>query len=128
MNIEVMKQALEALDCIDSPLRVQEINKVGAAMASLRQAIAEAEKHEVSQEPVAVISAKQLSSMFQDLKGVDTSQSGYDWRAGWNAALRQAMASLRQTIAEAEQERNFCPRCGKRTNDIHTCTPPQGDA
>jgi len=20
---------------------------------------------------------------------------------------------------------NFCPRCGKRTNDIHTCTPPQ---
>ena len=23
------------------------------------------------------------------------------------------------------QERNFCPRCGKRTNDIHTCTPPQ---
>ena len=23
------------------------------------------------------------------------------------------------------KERNFCPRCGKRTNDIHTCTPPQ---
>ena len=22
-------------------------------------------------------------------------------------------------------ERNFCPRCGKRTKDIHTCTPPQ---
>jgi hypothetical protein len=22
-------------------------------------------------------------------------------------------------------EQNFCPRCGKRTNDIHTCTPPQ---
>jgi len=22
-------------------------------------------------------------------------------------------------------ERNFCSRCGKRTNDIHTCTPPQ---
>jgi uncharacterized paraquat-inducible protein A len=29
-------------------------------------------------------------------------------------------------IAELEsQERNFCPRCGKRTRDIHTCTPPQ---
>ena len=27
-------------------------------------------------------------------------------------------------------ERNFCPRCGKRTVDlttIHTCTPPQGN-
>jgi len=21
-------------------------------------------------------------------------------------------------------EQNFCPRCGKRTKDIHTCTPP----
>jgi len=32
-----------------------------------------------------------------------------------------------KAIAEFEsQERNFCPRCGKRTNDIHTCTPPQG--
>jgi hypothetical protein len=27
--------------------------------------------------------------------------------------------------AQPAQERNFCPRCGKRTNDIHTCTPPQ---
>jgi len=27
--------------------------------------------------------------------------------------------------AQPEQERNFCSRCGKRTNDIHTCTPPQ---
>ena len=27
--------------------------------------------------------------------------------------------------ARPAQERNFCPRCGKRTNDIHTCTPPQ---
>jgi len=31
-----------------------------------------------------------------------------------------------KAIAELEsQERNFCSRCGKRTNDIHTCTPPQ---
>jgi hypothetical protein len=22
-------------------------------------------------------------------------------------------------------EQNFCSRCGKRTNDIHTCTPPK---
>ena len=31
-----------------------------------------------------------------------------------------------QRPAEPE-ERNFCPRCGKRTHthDIHTCTPPQ---
>jgi rRNA maturation endonuclease Nob1 len=31
-----------------------------------------------------------------------------------------------KAIADLEsQEKNFCPRCGKRTQDIHTCTPPQ---
>jgi hypothetical protein len=29
--------------------------------------------------------------------------------------------------ALAGREWNFCERCGKRTNDIHTCTPPQGE-
>ena len=28
-------------------------------------------------------------------------------------------------LAQPAQERNFCERCGKRTQDIHTCTPPQ---
>jgi len=39
---------------------------------------------------------------------------------------------LRKANSEPEtaqpEERNFCPRCGKRTRDlthIHTCTPPQ---
>ena len=27
--------------------------------------------------------------------------------------------------AGPQREQNFCSRCGKRTNDIHTCTPPQ---
>jgi hypothetical protein len=40
-----------------------------------------------------------------------------------------AFQAGKQAIAELEnQERNFCPRCGKRTADltvIHTCTPPQ---
>jgi hypothetical protein len=33
----LLRQALEALDCIYSPLRVREINKVGAAIAALRE-------------------------------------------------------------------------------------------
>ena len=39
-----------------------------------------------------------------------------------------AINALRERLAQPEQERNFCPRCGKRTPDletIHTCTPPQ---
>jgi len=34
---------------------------------------------------------------------------------------------IKEALAQPE-ERNFCPRCGKRTADlttIHTCTPPQ---
>jgi hypothetical protein len=34
---------------------------------------------------------------------------------------------LRERLAQPEQERNFCARCGKRTNDIHTCTLPRGN-
>ena len=35
--------------------------------------------------------------------------------------------AIKDALAEPD-ERNFCPRCGKRTADlatIHTCTPPQ---
>jgi hypothetical protein len=40
----------------------------------------------------------------------------------------QALESVR-TKQPAQEPRNFCPRCGKRTADltvIHTCTPPKG--
>jgi Zn finger protein HypA/HybF involved in hydrogenase expression len=31
---------------------------------------------------------------------------------------------LNDKVMRLMQERNFCPRCGKLTTDIHTCTPP----
>jgi len=46
MSIEAMKQALEALRCIESPLHVWEINKIGGAMNALRQAIERAKKQD----------------------------------------------------------------------------------
>ena len=39
--------------------------------------------------------------------------------------LEGEVARLKEQLAQPEQERNFCSRCGKRTNDIHTCTPPK---
>jgi hypothetical protein len=39
-----------------------------------------------------------------------------------------AGTKLYTTPPAQPEERNFCPRCGKRTRDlttIHTCTPPQ---
>ena len=41
----------------------------------------------------------------------------------------KAIAAAKESLAQPD-ERNFCPRCGKRTADlttIHTCTPPQID-
>ena len=40
---------------------------------------------------------------------------------------RDAITAIKEALAKPE-ERNFCPRCGKRTRDlttIHTCTSPQ---
>ena len=50
----------------------------------------------------------------------------YTYHGGeyWKPPLGKVKA-----LAQPE-ERNFCPRCGKRTADlttIHTCTPPQGN-
>ena len=39
----------------------------------------------------------------------------------------KAITAMKEALAQPA-ERNFCPRCGKRTADlttIHTCTPPQ---
>jgi hypothetical protein len=59
----------------------------------------------------------------QALEAWQTSVYGSDKH---HKAMLLAMTKMNQAIAEWEsQERNFCSRCGKRTNDIHTCTPPQ---
>jgi hypothetical protein len=38
-------------------------------------------------------------------------------------ASHKAITAIKDALAQSE-ERNFCQRCGKRTQDIHTCTPP----
>ena len=43
------------------------------------------------------------------------------------ATIKRLEKRIEELTAQPE-ERNFCPRCGKRTADlttIHTCTPPQ---
>ena len=41
----------------------------------------------------------------------------------------EAITAIKQVLAQPQEARNFCSRCGKRTPDpaaIHTCTPPRG--
>jgi hypothetical protein len=43
--------------------------------------------------------------------------------------LRGLLSDVIDVLAQQQEPRNFCPRCGKRTADltvIHTCTPPEG--
>jgi hypothetical protein len=39
--------------------------------------------------------------------------------------ISKYVGSMFYTTPPQQEERNFCPRCGKRTKDIHTCTPPK---
>lgn len=67
------------------------------------------------------------------LKAMDEcSTEGYDERlyAGHAASVYMAAIDATPTPPQRTEERNFCPRCGKRTADltvIHTCTPPRGN-
>lgn len=71
--IEAMKQALEVLeDFVDDPRSQHQID---AASAALRKAIAEAEKREVSQEPVALMVVNGEISY----KSIDDDQSFGMW-------------------------------------------------
>jgi hypothetical protein len=77
------------------------------------------------QEPVARVidngtpEALKLAQIALD----DIEHQRFSWRRF------DALVAIKQALAQPE-ERNFCPRCGKRTADlttIHTCTPPQGN-
>ena len=73
---------------------------------ALRQAIAGLE----SQEPVAWV---------QDVEFEQLPEFAFSWV---KTILHDKPL---YTHPPQRTEQNFCPRCGKRTNDIHTCTPPQ---
>ncbi len=41
----------------------------------------------------------------------------------------KAITAIKEALAQPPEERNFCPRCGKRAGkndwDVHTCSPPE---
>ena len=122
--IEAIKQALEALESYHGymeplttvfggprvPAEQSTTGKVEKAITSLRQAIAELE----SQEPKCVV----IVEVF-----------GKDWRLEYMSLPvgKHKLYAQQYLYTHPPQrtEQNFCPRCGKRTNDIHTCTPPE---
>jgi hypothetical protein len=144
--IEVLKQALEALE--ESWHLVPKPDYAQEAITSLRQAIAELE----SQEPVAWMDADGNVSDNNDHKCFPIPlythppqrmeqepvimwpchiiEADFHERTitlGMECGDYKVSAGTHWLSTHPPQriEQNFCPRCGKRTNDIHTCTPPQ---
>jgi hypothetical protein len=88
-------------------------SKKAAAQAKLAQPV---------QEPVAWPCVIAEADFEQNTITLEMQCSDYKVGAG------QHWLHTTPPAAQPEQERNFCPRCGKRTADltvIHTCTPPR---
>ena len=82
-----------------------------------------------------------LKLALEALENISTALREDDVLGNDSELMLNAITAIKEALAQPEQEpvaweqfhehlveRNFCPRCGKRTADlttIHTCTPPQ---
>ena len=126
MTQEALKLALEALE--EAWYHVgtfqpteKAIDLYDEARAAIKEALREHAMREVQrlgqeieQEPVAW--------MWDVNNGAGYSSRGIGF---YQTDIPFAKHTPLYTIPPQLEERNFCPRCGKRTKDIHTCTPPQ---
>ena len=132
---EALKLALEALEgVLDDSLKVLEASISGGlyeviqcreAITAIKEALAQPEqKH-----PLQVKADRDKAwSMRETNCGCDHNE--YCEKC-WPPAFRKGGYWDQQEALAQTDERNFCPRCGKRTADlttIHTCTPPQENA
>ena len=98
--------------------------KAKQAITAIKEAIREHAMYEVQrlgqeieQEPVATVTIE---------TGADITMSWWHEPAmSWWHEPALPIGTKLFTHPPQSTEQNFCPRCGKRTNDIHTCTPPQ---
>jgi hypothetical protein len=140
--IEVLKQALEV---IETAIKAGDWKVDGACdpdnvIHGLRQAIREHAMYEVQrlgqeieQEPVAdhFAGAGKMMPVAIDALVKEEMSHYYDGHYVDSSDAKNQLLSFAHRVAKLynhppqRTEQNFCPRCGKRTNDIHTCTPPQ---
>jgi len=68
-----------------------------------------------------------LKQALEALENMSTALREDDVLGGDIDMMLDAIAAIHKALAQPEQERYFCQRCGKPVNltTIHTCTPPQ---
>jgi hypothetical protein len=116
---KALKQALEALENISVALREEDV--LGSDIELMLNAITAIEE--------ALAQPEQLVAHREGFWCVDlTCKKCYS--ADFRFKHKSSVDKKSLTTPAQPEERNFCPRCGKRTADlttIHTCTPPKGN-
>ena len=118
---KALKLALEALYPIAHNTTDDPRGQAYKAITAIKEALAQPEqKH-----PLQVkVDRDKAWSMRETNCGCDHNE--YCEKC-WPPAFRKGGYWDQQEALAQTEERNFCPRCGKRTADlttIHTCTPP----
>ena len=121
MTQEALKLALEALhycEALNRPVHEQKIH----AIKAIKEALAQPE-----QGPNCYGYAARLATAIweQHYKNTAPQWQVFDDLMGVLTQIDNMATGL--VSPPQPEERNFCPRCGKRTVDpitIHTCTPP----
>ena len=109
---ELMQQALEM---IEDARNGSQRKPSEPAITALRERLAQPEQPKVRTGDCLLVGV--CASEGHKIQPQRTEQEPVAW------LTEERYAQLH--TAQRPEERNFCPRCGKRTQDIHTCTPPQ---
>jgi hypothetical protein len=122
---EALKLALEALENISTALREEDVLGSDSelmlnAITAIKEALDECDEDELIIR-YHEMTIKRLEKRIEELTAQTiTEEHIAKVTSDIDLAVNKALAQ--------PEERNFCPRCGKRTADlttIHTCTPPQ---
>jgi len=132
---EALNLALEALENISTALREDDVlgsdielmlNTITAIREALAQPVQEPEYWNVI-DPAGNVVASETDA----IRGWARIAGGYkptvEGLLGFHDQGWRVLPKVTLPAPLPVQERNFCPRCGKRTADpttIHTCTPP----
>ena len=131
---EALKLALEALENISTALREDDVlgsdielmlNTITTIREALAQPVQEPEYWNVI-DPAGNVVASETDAIRGWARIAGSYKPTVEGLLGFHDQGWRVLPKV--TPPMPEQERNFCPRCGKRTADlttIHTCTPPQ---
>ena len=137
---EALKQALEVIEAIHTVGDVACVVTPNGtiylqpAITTIKEALDECDEDELIIR-YHEMTIKRLEKRIEELTVQPTSGDyALGYAEGFNDACKPKPAKEAVAWAQFHEhlvERNFCPRCGKRTADlttIHTCTPPRSKA